>query len=141
MKNRNKSVLNFLLCIDHNFILGAGALIASIFEHNEDSFLRFHIFTSSTYRERAISILVPRLQHRFQVTEDNFKFYSYEDIPLFKKLKGKVNDRILVQCMRIIAVRACELTEDRLIYLDADIICNTSTKDLAFVDFKNKLLL
>ena len=135
-----RNALNFLICIDKNFILGAGALIASIFDRNPDAEMKFHIFTPAASQEEIKSKLLPRLAKRFDCA-NKFVFYANEDTELFKKIHGKVNDRILVQLMRIASVRACKVTNSStLIYLDADIICDGDLTPLANLNFENNVI-
>lgn len=131
--------LNFLLCIDRNFVLGAGALIASILVNHSNRQCQFYIFTSSE-EQAEIRNKLTRLQRNFPRIAEQLHYFSYDAIPLFGKLQGKVNSRILVQCMRIIAVRACPIVGHNLIYLDADIICLGDLSELADTDFENKPL-
>ncbi len=126
--------LNFLLCIDRNFVLGAGALIASLFYHHPEHKLKFFIFTSSESQAEIKDLLLPRLACRFPEAAESISFFSYDKIKLFKRLKDKVNSRILVQCMRIIAARECQIIGSNLIYLDADIVCCAPIAELADLD-------
>lgn len=132
--------LNFLLCINRNFVLGAGTLIASIFTHHPDTEINFYIFTSSVFKEQAKAYLLPRLIRNFKQTADSLHFLTYEDVPLYNKLKGHVSERILMTCLRLIVPRALQIDGDRLIYLDADMVCNGDLSELAELDLHGKPL-
>ena len=132
--------LNFLLCINRNFVLGAGTLVASIFEHNPHADINFYIFTSAEFKSRAEKYLLPRLARRFKQAAQSLHFLTYEDIQLFNKLKGQVSERILMCCLRLIVPRCLQINSDRLIYLDADMVCNGDLSELASLDLQGKAL-
>ncbi len=134
---QKQNPLNFLLCIDRNFVLGAGALIASLLVNHPKRQCQFYIFTSAQ-AQAEIKDKLSRLQRNFPRIAEQLHYLSYDAIPLFGKLQGKVNSRILVQCMRIIAVRACPIVGRNLIYLDADIVCLGDLSELADTDFGEK---
>lgn len=105
-KTNADGIMDILLCVDKNFVLGCGALMASILFYNKQP-TRFHIFTSAQNQPYIKEQLLSRLKNRDLSANAEFMFYTYENIELYKLLKGKVNDRVLIQCIRIMAPKAC----------------------------------
>lgn len=138
-KTNVDSMMDILLCVDKNFLLGCGALIASILFYNKQH-IRFHIFTSAQNQPYIKNQLLSRLQDNALSVNAEFMFYTYENIELYKLLKGKVNDRVLIQCIRIMAPKACNVGSNNLIYLDADIICLSDLTYLSQVDLQTALI-
>lgn len=123
--------IDILLCINEIFTFGTGTLIASLAKHNQIHQLYFHIFAPSNQ----ISSIKAKLNERFH-DNDNlfFLYYEYSDIPEFIKLKKRMNERMAVQCVRILAVRICKVHSNKLLYLDADFICLADIRELLSID-------
>ncbi|MBO8414846.1 MAG: hypothetical protein IAB19_00485 [Proteobacteria bacterium] len=135
-KTNADSMMDILLCVDKNFLLGCGALIASILFYNKQP-IRFHIFTSEPNQPYIKEQLLSRLKSNVLAASAEFLFYTYENIALYKLLKGKVNERVLIQCIRIMAPKACKTGSNNLIYLDADIICLGDLSALSRTDLQS----
>ena len=134
--------VNVILCIDINFIFGSGSLIVSLVKNNQDCFFTFYVYTLKAEQ----AFIKKQLQERLQrVVFSNFKleFIEFERIKQFEELQKKVNKRELMCVARLIAVDDCPITqkEDRLLYLDADMICmQQGIKDLYTIDLGAKIL-
>lgn len=124
--------INILLCLNETFIFGAGTLIASINKYNSQHNITYHIFTPS---EQLVRIKY-ELTSRISYINTTLLFYNYSDIPNFDKLKENLNERMAVQCVRIIAPRICRSSTNNLIYIDSDIICLGDISELAEKNLK-----
>lgn len=134
MKTSNSKYIDLLFCIDKPFVLGTGALIVSILEHNQDRQLRFHIYCSEKEFDFIKYNLSSRLKKLNNYQNYELIFKTYENLSLYKKLQGTINHRMLIQSIRIMAARDCEIKARNLIYADVDIICTGSLDYLADVD-------
>ena len=129
---------DFLFCINKKFVLGTGALIASIYKNNPDLNVSFYIYVSEKEKDYIEKELLPRLNFLPQ----NYKvfLFCYEEIDLYKKLKDKVNQRMLIQSVRLFAIEHCPSSNKRLIYLDADVICVGNIQEILSISIENKIL-
>lgn len=132
--------LDILFCMDRNFVLGAGALIASILKHNPDINLMFHVFTKEEDIEFIDKEMFVRLLNNKQLTKNfKYKFYTASILPLYKKLQNAgINTRRIIQSTRLFSPSCCETISDRILYLDADILCFGSIAPLLDFNFENK---
>lgn len=128
--------IDILLCLNESFIFGAGTIIASINKYNAKNNICYHIFVPENQHLKIKSELVKRISQP-NVT---LNFYNYTDIPSFNILKNNLNERMAVQCVRILAPRACKNVSQNLIYIDADIICLGDISPLASLNLGDKPL-
>lgn len=116
--------------IDRHFLFGCGISIASILMNNKDINFTFHIFTD---------------------------FFEEKDLSEFKLLCEQYNTEIIVYIISCDELKSLPSTKnwsyatyfrfiiadflsplvDRLLYLDADIICKGSLKELVKLDLNN----
>lgn len=123
--------IDILLCINEIFTLGTGALIASLNKHNKHHNLYFHIFAPSTQ----ISHIKNSINKQFsELSNISFKYYEYSNIPEYQQIKNRLNERMAVQCVRILAVRECKVHSNKLLYLDADFICLDDIESLMTIE-------
>lgn len=129
---------DFLFCINKKFVLGTGALIASIYKNNPDLNVSFYIYVS----EKEKDYIEKELLSRLNFLPQNYKvfLFCYEEIELYKKLKYKVNQRMLIQSVRLFAIDHCPSKNNRLIYLDVDVICVGNIQEILSVPVENKIL-
>ena len=129
---------DFLFCINKKFVLGTGALIASIYKNNPDLNVSFYIYVS----EKEKDYIEKELLSRLNFLPQNYKvfLFCYEEIELYKKLKDKVNQRMLIQSVRLFAIDHCPSKNNRLIYLDVDVICVGNIQEILSVPIENKIL-
>ena len=131
--------LDILLCIDRNFVLGAGALIASILKNNPEINFLFHVFT----KEEDVAYLGKELFGRLKANSEfskilQYKIYIASELPLFKRLQQSgINMRRIMQSIRLFAPPCCETISDRILYMDADILCLGSLSSLTEFNLEN----
>ncbi|MBO5566338.1 MAG: hypothetical protein J5934_03815 [Succinivibrio sp.] len=126
--------------MDRNFVLGAGALIASILKHNPDINFLFHVFTKEEDIEFIDKEMFVRLLNNKQLIPNfKYKFYTASILPLYKKLQNAgINMRRIIQATRLFSPSCCETISDRILYLDADILCLGSIAPLLDFNFNGK---
>lgn len=134
--------VNVILCIDLNFIFGSGTLIVSLLKNNQDCFFTFYIYTLKAEQDFIKENLQKRLE---KLGYCNFKieFIEFERIKRFDELQKSVNKRELMCVSRLIAVDDCPVaqSDDRLLYLDADMICvKQGIKELYSIELGTKIL-
>lgn len=129
---------DFLFCINKKFVLGTGALIASIYKNNPDLNVSFYIYVS----EKEKDYIEKELFSRLKFLPKNYKVFllCYEEIELYKKLKDTVNQRMLIQSVRLFAIDHCPSKNNILIYLDVDVICVGNIQEILSVSIENKIL-
>lgn len=134
----SSDAFDFLFCINKKFVLGTGALIASIYKNNPDLNVSFYIYVS----EKEKDYIEKELLSRLKFLPQNYKVFllCYEEIELYKKLKGKVNQRMLIQSVRLFAIDHCPSKNNILIYLDVDVICVGNIREILSVSIENKIL-
>ena len=134
--------LHVILCIDSNFILGAGTLIASLLKNHDKCFFTFYIYTLKNEQDFISSQLFQRLD-RLTYRNYELKFIDFEHIYRFDELQKNVNKRELMCVGRLLAVDDCPLpnNEDRVLYIDADMICVRPGIDKLYdIDLGSKIL-
>lgn len=129
-----KNSLHIAFGIDANFTMGTGVLIYSILQHNNDNFI-FHIFTDSIY-ENDIS--------RFNQLCDNYSnicIIIYHVNP--NNFKHLPTEYIWTQATyyRILACEYLPSSANKVLYIDSDILCLNSLKNLFNHSFNNKIAL
>ncbi|HAR79449.1 MAG TPA: hypothetical protein DCR21_01335, partial [Succinivibrionaceae bacterium] len=120
--------------------MGAGALIASILKHNPDINFLFHVFTKEEDIEFIDKEMFGRLLNNKQLTPNfKYKFYTASILPLYKKLQNAgINMRRIIQATRLFSPSFCDTISDRILYLDADILCLGSIEPLLDFNFNGK---
>lgn len=129
-----KNSLHIAFGIDANFTMGTGVLIYSILQHNNDNFI-FHIFTDSIY-ENDIS--------RFNQLCDNYSnicIIIYHVNP--NNFKHLPTEYIWTQAIyyRILACECLSTEISKVLYMDSDILCLKSLKNLFQISFNEKIAL
>lgn len=110
--------------VDENFLYGVGTSVSSILIHNLERRFHFHVFVDKLKDELLFHRLIEGTQHKLTVyLIDNEKFKS---LPLPSKGWSSA-----IYFRLIIISYLAEKGIDKLLYLDADIICKG---DLSYLD-------
>nr|WP_230082463.1 MULTISPECIES: lipopolysaccharide 3-alpha-galactosyltransferase [Providencia] len=115
--------------IDRNFLYGCGISIASLLKNNEDISFCFHVFTD--YFDSEQEALFRELAEQYKTS---IKIYLV-DCEQLKSLPSTKNWSYATYFRFIIADYFSEQLE-RIIYMDADIMCQGSLSDLLHIEFK-----
>ena len=134
--------LHVILCIDSNFILGAGTLIISLLKNNSDCFFHYYIYT---LKEEQVFIKEQISKRLGNSSLKNFTltFIDFNHIKGFSELQQNVNKRVLMCVGRLIAINDCPVPQDvdRLFYFDTDMLCvNYGISGLTEIHLEEKIL-
>lgn len=130
----NTTSLHVAFGIDANFTIGTGVLIYSILQHNNNNMV-FHIFTDSIYPED-----VSRLK-KLTSTTHNIAIIIYYVNPInFSQLSTSFIWSQATYYRFLINTSLNNIT-DKILYLDSDILCINSFKNLFQLDFKKNILM
>ena len=128
----NINQLNIAYGIDKNFFLGCAVSITSILLTNSELNFNFHIFTNSINDD---------FQQKLQQLTDKYKtqitIYLVED-SYFNNLPTTIN-WTLATYFRFIVADYFYNKIDKILYLDADIVCKGSLAELFNLEFDNNL--
>ncbi|VFS51504.1 Lipopolysaccharide 1,2-glucosyltransferase [Budvicia aquatica] len=118
--------------VDESFIKPAGVTITSIIANNPEEFLHFHIFTSS--------ILELDLTKIEEIKTNKIAITLYlVDSTAFSTFQVRENLPISVY-YRMLSPEILKEVTDRVLYIDADILCLNSISNLKEIDFKDNII-
>ena len=122
--------LHIAFGVDTNYFLGMGVAIVSVLENNRGQALVFHVLTPSISDENAARLR--EIESRYQTTIkvqiiDASIFQEFADFPSFSQYSAAIFTRLLI------AGTLHDVT-DKVLYLDADIVCQGSVAELMAID-------
>lgn len=123
--------LNISYGIDRNFLYGCGISIASILKNNKNMHFSFHIFTD--YFDEELECLFKDLAKQYCT---KIKIYLV-DCEQLKTLPSTKNWSYATYFRFIIADHFTSKL-DKIIYMDADIICQGSLNELLTIQFNDE---
>jgi len=126
---KNRAVFNVAYGVDYNFLFGSMVSMTSLLINNPNIDFSFHIFTD--YIDDDYCLKIRKLSHQYHA---EITLYLV-DCDEFKKLPSTKNWSYAMY-FRFIALDFIHTDEDRILYLDADIICKKSIKSLLQTDLK-----
>ena len=130
--SNNANQLNIAYGIDKNFFLGCAVSLSSILIFNPNLNFSFHIFTNH---------LPEDFEKNFKLLSEEYKtnitLYLLNDLSL-SKLPTTKNWTIATYFRFIIADYFYQKI-DKILYIDADIICNGSLEELFELQFDNNI--
>ncbi|OTQ12332.1 lipopolysaccharide 1,3-galactosyltransferase, partial [Gilliamella apicola] len=131
-KSNNTNLLDIAYGIDKNFFLGCAVSISSILIFNPNLNFSFHIFTNylSCDFEKNLKLLS-------QQYKTNITLYLVDDLSL-SKLPTTKNWTIATYFRFIIADYFYQKI-DKILYIDADIICIGSLEELFTLPFEENI--
>ena len=129
---KNDHKLDIAYGIDKNFFSGCIVSITSILLFNSNLSLSFHIFTN--YIDDSLQSKLNQLVNEYNV---NINIYLIDDIYL-SNLPTTTNWSIATYFRFIIADYFFNKI-DKILYLDADIFCKGSIKELCFLQFEDNI--
>ena len=131
MSEPEDQVFHIAFCVDENYFRAMGATIASIIDNNPDQAFMFHVLTfaaSEAHQSRLKQLdeRFPQVRTRLHLLDtadfrqfDDFIKFSYYSLSIFTRL--------------VIPTVLQELT-DRVLYMDADILCVGKLDELVGMD-------
>ncbi len=132
--NTDLEVLHIACMSDNNFVPLVGTLLVSIYENNRTLNTIIHYFHHNVAEDNltkleALAVKYKRNLLTYEVKDNEIENFTTKNI----KLPGLVYYRIFIPGI-------LKIQSDRLLYLDVDIIVNSSLKELSLFDFNNKLI-
>lgn len=121
-KEDNRCFLELFISMDKNFIFGAGALLVSLHENNTNMKFRVHIVASKTDLPSIKKKLCSRIEGLYTKIFE-FELYSFENFGKFHQLNKALNRRMAIQCGRLLIGDIKKFTSDKVLFIDADIVC------------------
>lgn len=125
--------LHIAFGVDSNYFLGMGVAIVSVLENNRDQVLVFHVLTPSISDENAARL--QQIEARYQTVInvriiDPSIFDEFADFPSFSQYSAAIFTRLLI-------AGALHGVADKVLYLDADIVCQGSIAELLAIDISD----
>ena len=121
--NRSNIDLNIALAIDENYITPSGVLIFSILQNNENLNIHFHIFTTSKDLDKFNHFLDFKTKITLYILNESY-FSSLQTPGHFS---SAIYYRIAIPTILFEKI-------DKILYVDADILCVNNLKELSSVD-------
>lgn len=126
--------MHICFCVDANWVKYAGVMLLSIVKNNMDSNIIFHVFCDEIL-DRDEEYL-RRYTEEYENIEIRIYFVNHEEIKYFPQNEGLWNLSIYY---RAIAPYVLYGTVEKLLYLDVDMCCLGSLKELFFMDLSNNI--
>lgn len=123
-------VFNIAYGVDKNFLFGTGVSIASILMHNKSIDFHFHIFTDffDNKQKRLFSQLAK--QYNTKITIYLLICDEIKNLPTTQNWSYAIYFRFII-------VNYLFLKVDKVLYLDADIVCKGNISQLTEITFHN----
>ncbi|QKJ89053.1 UDP-galactose:(Galactosyl) LPS alpha-1,2-galactosyltransferase [Paramixta manurensis] len=128
-KHCGKPILDIAYGVDNDFLLGAAISMQSIALHNSDILLRFHIFTDSINDD-----YLKRVKD-FTNSRKNTLVRIYKISDGFNKIFPSARQWSYATFFRFIAFEYLSGECDKVLYLDADVICKGNLYELFEIKF------
>lgn len=130
-----KTTLHVAFCVDNRYFRSMGATITSLLENNPDVHFVFHVFAfavSDDHRQR-----LRQLENKFDVSAnihiiDPAIFKEFVRFTQSSYYSPSIFSRLLIPTM-------LQGTTDRVLYLDADILCAGSIAELVDMDISDTI--
>lgn len=125
------SGLDIAYGIDRNFLFGAAVSMQSVAMYNSGIALRFHLFTD--YIDDDYLIRVDQFTQKNKNVEVKIYVVSKKFIDIFPSLK----QWSYATFFRLVAFQILSDSVEKLLYIDADVICKGSLSGLLDIHFEN----
>ena len=132
-KTNGRQPLHIAFGVDCNYFLGMGVAIVSVLENNRDQPLVFHVLTPLISDENAARLRQIEADYQTVINVriiDPAIFDEFADFPSFSQYSAAIFTRLLI-------AGALHGVADKVLYLDADIICQGSIAELLSVDISD----
>ena len=134
IKYEPQKAINIAFGVDANFARPMGVAMTSIILNNRNQNIIFHIFTDGLNECDKI-----RLKLLAEINHIIIKIY-YIDISIFKNLKTTTNWSVATY-YRFIMCKGLYGEVEKVLYLDADIICLKQIQELFNIDMNGKTIM
>lgn len=132
--NGKENIFHVAYGVDGNFVYGVGVSIASLLLHNKESNFVFHVFIDSADDSRVKLFQELSLNNKTRII-------LYEiDGNRFKKLPVPSKAWSPAIYYRLLIIRYLANSLDRVLYLDADVICKGNISYFLGLHFENDII-
>lgn len=132
-KDIEKNYFHIVFGIDDDFVRPLGVLMTSIIENNKNENIEFHIISKYISKENR------KIIKQFAIENDiNINIYIidetiFNDLPTTSYITKAMYNRFLIPLI-------LKDVTDRVLYLDADIVCLNSIENLKKINIDNKII-
>ena len=132
-KDIEKNYFHIVFGIDDDFVRPLGVLMTSIIENNKNENIEFHIISKYISKENR------RIIKQFAIENDiNINIYIidetiFNDLPTTSYITKAMYNRFLIPLI-------LKDVTDRVLYIDADIVCLNSIENLKKINIDNKII-
>lgn len=122
--------LHIAFGVDSNYFLGMGVAMVSVLENNRGQALVFHVLTPSISDENAARLRQLEARYGTEIKVhiiDSSIFDEFAVFPSFSQYSAAIFSRLLI-------AGTLQGVVDKVLYLDADIICQGSVAELMAID-------
>lgn len=131
-KRSTISPLHIAYGIDRNFLFGCGVSIASVLINNSEMDFVFHVFIDEIFEEDEKQFILLAEQYKTKIEVHIVNGEKLNTLPITKNWSVAMYFRFIIGDYFI-------GREDRVLYLDADIVCKGSIGDLCTIDFSGNV--
>lgn len=124
--------LHIAFAIDDNFVKPTGVAIASIYHNNPNQCFHFHIFTASIHDDNLDKI------KKINVGNSSLTIHVFDESLFFNY--QTLNNLPHSMYYRLVIPGILSGITNRVLYLDADIICNGSISELVHANIDNYVI-
>lgn len=127
-----KQPIHIAFGVDANFIRPMGVAMTSLIDHNRDQNLTFHVFANSiemvdVNRLKTLAETEKVLIHLYQINQS-----------IFESLQTTWNYTVATY-NRFIVAQLLYPEIDKVLYIDADMVCNNSLEELVHMEFDGNI--
>lgn len=132
-KNANRNDFHIVFGIDDDFVRPLGVLMTSIIENNKNESIVFHIISKYISKENRRIIKQFAVENNISINIYIIDETIFNDLPTTAYITKAMYNRFLIPLiLKDIA--------DKVLYLDADIVCLNSIKDLKRINIDDKVV-
>lgn len=137
MTTTSDSSFHIAFCVDNHYFRSMGATIASVIANNPGRRFTFHVFAFSITPEQT------RRMQEFEKNPDIRMVPHVVDPAIFREFSDMIQSSYLSLSTftRLIIPSALKDQTDRVLYLDADMLCVGSVDELAAMDISDTIAL
>lgn len=136
MTNSQDNVFHIAFCVDENYFRAMGATITSIIANNPDQAFVFHVLTFSASDSHRLGL--KQLEEKFPNVRTQLHILDTADFKQFDHFIKFSHYSLSIFTRLVIPIVLQDLT-DRVLYLDADILCVGKLHGLVEMDLNDDI--
>lgn len=132
-KDIEKNYFHIVFGIDDDFVRPLGVLMTSIIENNKNENIEFHIISKYISKENRRIIKQFAVENNISINIYIIDETIFNDLPTTSYITKAMYNRFLIPLI-------LKDVTDRVLYLDADIVCLNSIENLKKINIDNKII-